>query len=214
ARDGGARLGEHGVERARDLAAARGRHDAERAVLVAALDDRDPRLRRRAAVDGEDVVVAVLGKINREPRSVLEHLIEMADVARAHHEVDPGRALEDALPFLLRDAAADADLQLALALHLAQPAEAREDLLLGLVADRTGVEQDEPRLRLVVDAPVPAQPQIPRQPLAVELIHLAAPRFDEEGLHIFRSAVAKPPLSKAAALPPHSYTRRVVSSLR
>src|ERR1044071_6175868 len=54
----------------------------------------------------------------------------MTDIARAHHEVDPRRALEDPLPFLLRDATADADRDVALALHFAQASEVREHFLL------------------------------------------------------------------------------------
>src|SRR5436190_7914340 len=128
--DGGTRLGDDVIKRTRDLAAARRRHDAERAVLVAAFDDRDPRLRRRRAIDGEIVVVALVGKIDGDRAIAVDDVIEIADVARSHHEVDPRRALEDPLPFLLRETAGDADLQLgALELEQTELAEAREDFL-------------------------------------------------------------------------------------
>src|SRR5205823_14193954 len=79
--------------------------------------------------------------------------------------------------------AADAGLHLVtLRLQLAQAAEVREDFLLGLVADGAGVEEDEVGLRLVVDAAVAAQFEAAAEPLAVEIVHLTAPRFDEEGL--------------------------------
>ena len=108
----------------------------------------------------------------------------MADVARSHHEVDPRRAFEDPLPFLLRDAAADPDGQFAvlLALQFTEPAELGQHLLLRLVADRAGIEQDQVGGGLVVHARVAAQLQSAAQTLAVEIIHLTAPRFDEEGL--------------------------------
>src|ERR1051326_6572383 len=83
----------------------------------------------------------------------------------------------------LRRAAADADLQrAALALELAQLAEAREDFVLRLLADRAGIEQDQPRLALVLDARVAAELERAGEPLAVEIIHLTAPGFDEVGV--------------------------------
>src|ERR1700741_1950669 len=107
----------------------------------------------------------------------------MAHVARPHHEIDPRRAVEDGLPFLLGHAAADADAQfLALALHLAKPAEVRKHFLLRLVADRAGIEKDEVRLPFAFHAAVTAQLQTTAEALAVEIVHLTAPGFDEKGL--------------------------------
>src|SRR5438105_7569344 len=101
----------------------------------------------------------------------------MADVARPHDEVDPWRTIEEALPLLLRHAAADPDGQVAaLLLQLAQTAEVRVDLLLRLIADRAGVEQDEVRLHLALHALVAAQLQAAGEALAVEIVHLTTPR--------------------------------------
>ena len=129
------------------------------------------------------VVAPVLGEVDGDGASAVEHFIQVADIARSHDEVDPRRAAADGLPFLLRHAAAHADPDaVALLLELAQPAEVREDFLLRLVADRAGVEQDEVRLRLIVDAAVAAQLETAAEALAVEIVHLTAPGFDEEGL--------------------------------
>ena len=66
------------------------------------------------------------------------------DPARPEHEIDVREAIEEALPFLLRDAAADAEHgPRALALQLREAADPVVDLLLGLVAHGTGVEEDD-----------------------------------------------------------------------
>src|SRR5439155_5937124 len=75
-------------------------------------------------------------------------------------------------------------------LQLAEAAEVRVDLLLRLVTDRAGIEEDDVRLPLVLHAAVPAQLEAAGEPLAVEIVHLTAPRFDEEGLHCLFAARA------------------------
>src|SRR5205085_12515844 len=133
----------------------------------------------------------LFGEIDGDRSSAVEHCIEMSDVAGSHDEVDPWRAFQNRFAFLLRDAAADADRQVTLALHLAEAAEAGEDFVLRLFADRAGVQQDEIGGRLIFDALVAAQFEIAGQALAVEIVHLTAPGFDEKSFgHGFRSALA------------------------
>ena len=65
------------------------------------------------------------------------------DVVRAEHEVHVRDALQEPLLLLLRDAARHGDERAAARLHLAVAAEGGEQLLLRLLADRAGVEEDE-----------------------------------------------------------------------
>src|SRR5207248_158026 len=122
----------------------------------------------------------VFREIDGDALPACQNLVEMTDVSRPHHEVDPWRSGEDSLPFLLRNATANTDLH-AVALHLVQLTESREDFVLRLLANGARVEQNETGLRLVVNAPIAAQFETAGQPLAVEIVHLTAPRFDEEG---------------------------------
>ena len=147
--DGGAHFGEHVVERTRHLAAARRRHDAERAVLVAAFDDRHPRLRRRGAVDVDVVVVAVFGELDARCASPFSStssrwptlpgpITKSTHGARSRIRSPSCCATQPQTPIF--DARARASCS--------RSRPRREiDLLLRLVADRAGVEQDQVRLR-------------------------------------------------------------------
>src|SRR5439155_16441243 len=174
-------LGQHVVEGPRDFASARGWHDAECAVLIAAFDDCDQGLGRRRPVDVEEVVATIFREISGHSCLAGEHFVKVSDVSRPHHEVDPRCAFEDGLPFLLRYASANTDLHVVATLQLAQRSKSGKHLVLGLVADRAGVQENEIRLALVVHTPVPAQLQAAGEALAVEIIHLTAPGLDEEG---------------------------------
>jgi hypothetical protein len=80
------------------------------------------------------------------PTQGVDHLGQPVQRLGAEHEVDVGRALADGLALLAGDAAADADDQPGSALLPGPPAaELREHLLLCLLADRAGVEQDDVR---------------------------------------------------------------------
>ena len=144
-------------DRPRDFRAARVRHHAEGAELVAAFlhgDERGNaaradrgRLRRRQESE------LVLDRKFRLQRAAVafrlrQQLRQMMIALRADHDVDDGRAADDLLALGLRDAAGDRDVHLppvarGLVLHHPQPAEFGIDLFRGLLADVTGVEDDE-----------------------------------------------------------------------
>jgi len=96
----------------------------------------------------------------------------------AEHHVDPGRPLDDRLAVLLGQAAADRDLQAVLGL-LAQVAEVAVEAVVGVLAHRAGVEDDD--VRLTVRPDVPCGLQQPGQALGVVDVHLAAVRADLVG---------------------------------
>ena len=84
-------------------------------------------------------------------------------------------------------------------LQLAELAEAREDFLLGFLADAACVQEDEIRLFLIVDARPSAQLQVAGQALAVQIVHLATPRLDEIGLAHFEDGSSFFTASRASA---------------
>ena len=110
-----------------------------------------------------------------------QHFREVAVGCRPAHHGNIGRALEDLLAFLLRDAAQHAKL-LSLSLQFLVVVEPVKDLLLGLVADRAGVIQDQSRLFDSRDLLVTFGNQRADDFFGIMHIHLAAERFDVEGL--------------------------------
>ena len=98
------------------------------------------------------------------------------DRLRAEYEVDEGRALEDAVAFLARDAAAHSDEELR-APQLQQPplAQVGKDFFLRLLADRTGIEEDDVGLfRVGGDFEAVGLVEDVRHPRRVVFVHLAA----------------------------------------
>src|SRR5688572_11226897 len=88
------------------------------------------------------------------------------------------KAFEDVRPIALGHAADYADHQVrSLLLPPAQLSEARPDLLLGVLADRASVVNDDIRLLAVLDRLVSLGAQLPQDQLAVEHVHLAAKGF-------------------------------------
>ena len=133
--------------------------------------------------------MTLVGKIDGDGAITVDHSVEIADVARSHDKVDPRRAFENSFAFLLCEAAGHTDFHLAaFVLQKTKLAEAGEDFLLGLVANRAGVEEDDVRFFLIIDAAISAQLETAAQSLAVEIVHLTAPSFDEEGFHLEASA--------------------------
>ena len=94
---------------------------------------------------------------------------------------------EQLLAFLLRHAAGDGDdgREPVSSPIIADLAEARVELLFGLLADAAGVDDDDVGVAIVVRALVARLLQQPGHPLGVVLVHLAAERFDQVLGHRF-----------------------------
>ena len=142
------RFGQHRRRGAAAFLAARVRHHAVGAELVAALDDGDVSAMRIGA-SGELGLECLLRLAVVEPGNVLssllqlhQHLRQLVIGGRAGNDRHVGRALEDPFAFLLGDAAEHGET-FALLVQRLVFVETIEDLLLGLIADRAGVVQNE-----------------------------------------------------------------------
>src|SRR5262249_49084513 len=98
---------------------------------------------------------------------------------RTRDQRDMRRALEDLLAFLLRHAAENGKALPFLA-QLLEIGEAVEDLLLGLIADRAGVIEDEVGVFLARDLPVALGDERAHDLFRVVEVHLATEGLDVE----------------------------------
>ena len=108
-----------------------------------------------------------------------QHLRQIAVAGGAGDERNVGRALEYLFALLLGDTANDGEF-LSLFLKFFEIVEAVEDLLLGLVADGTGVVEDEVGLLDGVDPAISLGDERTDDLLGVVYIHLASEGFDKE----------------------------------
>src|SRR5579871_629152 len=161
--------------------------DAVGAELVAAFDDGDVAAVRVGAggevgLEGEiGLAVVEAGDAGFAGFEAGKHLGEVAVGSGSGYEGDVGGLLEDALAFLLGDAAEDGKL-FALALEALVLVEAMEDLLLGFVADGTGVVEDQAGIGFVLDAGVALVLKGANDFFRIMGVHLAAEGFDIESL--------------------------------
>ena len=136
-------------KRARYLLAARIRHDAEAAVFAAAFHDRDESCDAFHPGRRQVVELLDLGKADVDLRLAgcaarFDQLRQPVQRLRSEHQIDVGCARDDRCAFLARDAAADADQQIGIALlEMLDAPEIGEHFLLRLLAHRAGIEQDE-----------------------------------------------------------------------
>ena len=95
--------------------------------------------------------------------------------------VTPGARAADRPAFLLRDTARHRDNRIVAGFggHDAQFAEARIQLVLGMLAHTARVDHDDVRVRRIVGRLVPRLLEQPRHPLRVVHVHLAAEGFDQ-----------------------------------
>ncbi len=173
------RLIENRRRSAAALLAACIRHNAERAKLVASFNDRDVAairilpgselrlecLFRLPVVQSRDPVLARL-----QPR---QHLREFPIRRRPRDQRHIRRPLEDLFALLLRHAAQNAEA-LPLLVQLLEVVQAIEDLLLRLVADRTGVIENQPGIFFRLHPPVSLLLQRANHLFGVVGVHLAA----------------------------------------
>ena len=138
-------LGDELGERAADLAPARRGHDAVAAAAVAPDGDLHPPLVPALAAGRQVAREALeLEEALRGQRVAREELGELVDLAGAEGDVDERELAEDVVLDRLRPAPADADHDvLAAALERGGVAEVRDEALVGLLADRARVEEDE-----------------------------------------------------------------------
>ena len=173
------------LERPRDLAAARRRHDAERALHVAAGADLHP---------GVDVAGALAGQVAGEALELEEalggqrvagqELGELVHLAGPERDVDERELREHLVLHRLRPAAADADHALGIAaLERPRLVQVRDEALVGLLADRAGVEEDQVRVLALRHLGVAERLEHALHALGVVLVHLAPEGGDVEALH-------------------------------
>ena len=148
---------------------------------VAALRDLQPGLELALAahrqVSGEVLELEVA--LGRE-RVGGQELGQPADLARAEGDVDEREALEDLVLDRLRPAAADPDDPgRVLGLEPLRLAEVGDEAVVGRLADRAGVEQDQVGLGALRGRPVAERLEHPPHPLGVVGVHLAP-----EGRHV------------------------------
>jgi hypothetical protein len=116
----------------------------------------------------EDLDLCLLG----DP-GALEQDRQGADVVSAEHDVDPGRLAGDGVAVLLRQAAAHGDLHARMTrLHRRQVTQVAVQPVVGVLADRAGVEDDHVGLLTSGGREVARVLQQPGQPLGVVHVHL------------------------------------------
>ena len=121
-----------------------------------------------------------MGRAARLART--DHVRQAVQRLRPEDEVDEGRAADDALALLAGHAAADPDQEFGLAfLQRAELAELGIELVLRLLAHRTGVdENDVGQARILGDLESAFGAQDIRHAPRVVLVHLAAEGLNEE----------------------------------
>jgi hypothetical protein len=181
-----AHLGDELVRRPRDLATARRGHDAVRADHVAAGGDLHPALELAGALGGKVAGEALeLEEALGGDRVAGEELTELVELARPEGDVDVGELPEDVVLDRLRPAPADADHPLGVAaLERAGLAQVGDEALVGLLADRAGVEEDQVGVLAARRLGVADRLEHALHPLRVVLVHLAAEGGDVEGPHL------------------------------
>ena len=172
-------------ERAGDLAPARRGHDAERALHVAADGDLHPglhvarALRRQVAGEALELEEALGGERVRG-----QELGQLVDLPGAERDVDERELAEDLLLDRLRPAAADADEARRVApLERLGLVQVGDEAVVGLLADRAGVEEDQVRVAALGRLGVAERLEHALHALRVVLVHLAPEGGDVERLH-------------------------------
>ena len=135
-----------------DLGPAHDRHDAERARVVAADLDGDPRrvaareedaVRRAGSADGYASCSSRISTTGPSKRARSSSDAAWPEVVGAEHDVDVAGALDDELPVLLGQAAADRDLEVrSLGLQRLQATEVAVELVVGVLTDAARVQHD------------------------------------------------------------------------
>ena len=169
------------------LLAAQRRDDAERAGVVAAHADRHPpgvggvplgRQRRREDLERLDDLDLRLGVVP----GPLQQRRQRAHVVRAEDDVHPRRAAHDLAAVLLREAAADGDLHAGVGvLDRPEVAEVAVEPVVGVLAHRAGVEDDDVGVAALGRGGVAGLLEEAGEALGVVHVHLAPVRAHAVG---------------------------------
>ena len=162
------------------LGAAQRGHNAESAGVVASDADRDPRRIRRFPPGRQ-----VRGKLHQRlgdlhlrlllDASTLKQDRQRAEVVRAEHHIHPRGLADDLALVLLRQAPSYRDLHArVLLLHRHQVRQISVQLVVGVLAHGTGIEDQHIRIRACRGPDITGTLEQPRQALGVVHIHLAA----------------------------------------
>ena len=185
--DGALHLSDQVGKRQAPLAAAGVGHHAVGAELVAAALHRDPGAHAAAAPGLEVAVglVAIQARVGDGPMGgAPQQLGEVPVTVRADHEVEDRRMVEQARAQVLRHAARHPHHQAgAPRLEARELAQAPEHPLLGVLADRTGVDEDGVGVLGGARDRHAGSFQDTSHELAVRLVHLAAVGLEEHALH-------------------------------
>ena len=120
----------------------------------------------------------------RRQRVAGQELGELVHLAGPERDVDEREPLEDLVLDRLRPAAADADDPLGiLALERPRLVEVGDEALVGLLADRARVEEDQIGVAALRRLAVPERLEHALHPLRVVLVHLAPEGGDVVALH-------------------------------
>ena len=176
---------DHVVEGAREFLAAGVGHDTIGTVLAATLHDRDEGTHAIHAWCGQAVEFLDLGKghVHRGPvrgQYVVQHLRQAVQGLRAEHQVHIRRAPDDRRTLLTRDTTADTDNNPGPGhFQFAPQAELGEHLLLRLLADGTGIEQQHVGLGRILGGfePMAGRERV-RHARGIVLVHLATEGLD------------------------------------
>ena len=113
-----------------------------------------------------------------------QELGQLVDLAGAERDVDEREPREHLVLDRLGPAAADADHAVgSLALEPLGLAEVSDEPVVGVLADRAGVEQDQVGLFAALGLAVAERLEHPLHPLGVVLVHLAPERREVIALH-------------------------------
>ena len=171
----------HVGERSRHLFAARIGHHAVRAVFTASFHDGNESGAVRGLCNWQVIELLDLGKTDVDLRLAScaprrNELRQAMQCLRTEHHIHVRRTFDNGLAFLAGNAAADPDQQIRVfLLQGTRPSQIGEHLLLRLLANGTGIEQNDVGLfRLVGLHHAFAGAQHVRHLVRVVLVHLAA----------------------------------------
>jgi len=134
--------------------------------------------------DIDDPFGPLFGTLAALAEKVVDIAACLVELLRADDQIDVGQVVEDRRASALGHATEKADhLVLGLVLATSERLHLADGFLLGHVAHRAGVEQDNVRTLFVFDQVIAAPGEVARDLFRVADVHLAAIGFDKDGRH-------------------------------